>query len=128
MSVPIPSVHTTPVTRRVLLLGTVLSVAVLVALLARTAPSAPNGSRDAGHAPSRGILPAVVVPGAGRSGCFEARAADGTVRFATGGGAPPRAAGHLPPPPPGRGGPPRPRGGGGRPARGPRPPGAAPRR
>src|SRR3954468_9959599 len=62
MSVPIPSVHTTPVTRRVLLLATVLSVAVLVALLARTAPSAPNGSRDAGHAPSRGILPAVGAP------------------------------------------------------------------
>src|SRR4051812_36494475 len=101
MSVPIPSVHTTPVTRRVLLLGTVLSVAVLVALLARTAPSAPNGSRDAGHAPSRGILPAVVVPGAGRAGRFEARAADGTVLFATRGVARARPARALTPPPPG---------------------------
>src|SRR3954468_13935470 len=47
----------------------------------RAAASCPPSARQP---PRRRLLPAVVVPGAGRAGRFEARAADGTVLFATG--------------------------------------------
>jgi hypothetical protein len=82
MYAPTPSVHTTTAIRRVVLLGTLLGLAALVALWARTAPPAPDAPR--GAAPSRpgGILPTVVVPAARGGARFEARAAGGTLLFA----------------------------------------------
>src|SRR5690242_15310526 len=94
MYAPTPPLPITPATRRILLLGTSLGVAALVALSVRTAPPAPDGLPGAGPAPPGGMLPAVVVPGAGAAR-FESHTAGGTIVFAPDGVTLRRPAGDL---------------------------------
>jgi hypothetical protein len=83
MYAPTPSLRTTPATRRVVVLGTLLSVAVLVAVAGRTGPPAPDSLPDVGRGPTtHAMVPTVVTPAARGGGRFEAHAAGGTIVFA----------------------------------------------